>query len=560
MNFHLKDLQLHFDAALLNDAEAIISSGDVQKIVEIKKDCWQLSFDYEGAVCQCQINAGKVRKYSCNCVVFSLYKKCKHVAAICLMVQKIRLRNTALTKPGESLHFRMVPLGKILQHTSQIELTNFLLEYSKHSPEISNAIRARFIFNYPEEITPEKDFVLTLQVEKFLTAKRPSENSLFDIYKSIEAYFAQSDSKLDHHETILASQILNIISKNLLKLMVNSKSDNIKLIEFHNQLLIKLHNLYKLFIAPEAKKKITEILIESLPVLPIVANNSWHEKYANILLLTCTKESDYPAVKQIILQHYFDKIQHIENKSNWLIFTIQADLIRGEKPDLSYLITRIDHDIDIVRSLITRLISKLHYDMVISLIKQIQKDNSEYYNNFVQELTMVLLEMYIRSKNWKKTESLVLKTYPIHPDSRLLNNIKEHFPVEFELLWDKLLQIKLTDVHQQLLLELSLSEVSGDFSKPMETITSSNDIKLLANNDQLFWDRNKSETLELYKRLSKFYLETHFGEPAQEYIRQLFHHLDKTGHREESKLLKKFLQGLFSERKIPKNHIEFPVL
>lgn len=138
---------------MIQEAESIISSGDVQKIIEIKKDLWQLSFEYEGAVCQCQINAGKVRKYICSCVVFSLYKKCKHVTAICMLIQKIRLRNATLINPGETQHYKSIPLGKILQHTSQIELTNFLLDYAKTSPEITNALKARFIFNFPEEIS-----------------------------------------------------------------------------------------------------------------------------------------------------------------------------------------------------------------------------------------------------------------------------------------------------------------------------------------------------------------------------------------------------------------------
>ncbi len=560
MNFHLKDLHLHFDAVMIQEAESIISSGDVQKIIEIKKDLWQLSFEYEGAVCQCQINAGKVRKYICSCVVFSLYKKCKHVTAICMLIQKIRLRNATLINPGETQHYKSIPLGKILQHTSQIELTNFLLDYAKTSPEITNALKARFIFNFPDEISLERDLVLTVQVEKYLSAKRPSENSLFDIYKSLEAYFAQSDGKLNQHETISSLNILNIISKNLNKLLVSTHLEKQKPIEFSKQLLTKLYELYRLFVAPEAKKNVTDLMLEGMAVMDSVTDHEWHEKFSNTLLLTVSKEFDYQTIKDQILHTYFRKIQHIENRSTWLLFTIQSDLIRGEKSDLEEIINLCNHDIDTLRSLISRLISKLHYDLVIKLIQQIQKSNNDYFKHYENELNTILLDMFIRIKNWKKTETLILKTYPMNPNSKTLEFVRERFPEDFQGLWEKLQIIKTKTINQQIALELSFAEITNDYTMPMETIIKGGDVKLLVENDDLFWKKNKNETIELYKSLAKIYLETHFGEPAQSFMRQLFHHLDKSGHREESKIIKKYLHSLFSERNLNEIKFEFPVI
>lgn len=56
---------------------------------------------------------------------------------------------------------------------------------------------------------------------------------------------------------------------------------------------------------------------------------------------------------------------------------------------------------------------------------------------------------------------------------------------------------------------------------PMETIIKGGDVKLLVENDDLFWKKNKNETIELYKSLAKIYLETHFGEPAQSFMRKI---------------------------------------
>ncbi|MBL7829401.1 MAG: hypothetical protein JNK41_00120 [Saprospiraceae bacterium] len=168
--------------------------------------------------------------------------------------------------------------------------------------------------------------------------------------------------------------------------------------------------------------------------------------------------------------------------------------------------------------------------------------------------------MFIRTKNWKKAESLLIKTYPVNPNSQTLNFIKEQFPEHFQELWDKLRAIKLADNEKQLELELSFSELTQDFSGPMNTIIQSNDIKLLVKYDQLFWSTNPTETVELYKSLSKHYLETHFGEPAQNFIRQMFRHLDQSKHREESKIIKKFLNNLFSDRNLLETKFQFPVI
>lgn len=561
MNFHLKDLQLHFDISLIEEAETLIASGDLQKISEIKKDLWQLKFDYDGAACQCQINsAGKVRKYTCTCVVYSLYKKCRHVATICMLIQKIRLNAVNINNQGVNQYQRSIPLGKILQHTTQIELINFLLEYSKTSPEITNALKARFIFNYPEEIRLENDPILTVQVEKFLTAKRPGENTLFDIYKSFDAYFIQSDAKINQHETLASFNILTIIGKNIFRLLDQNQSENPKIIEKSKLWFSKLLQLYRLFVAPEAKKQLTDLLLESQSLMFKVTDIDWHEKYAELMLYTVTKEYEYQSFKTNILNLGLHQIPLFENRSNWIMYTIQSDLIRGEKPDFEMIVPLMEHNIDLFRSLLSRLINKLHYDLVIKFIQQVHKSNGIYFKNYENELNTILLDMFIRTKNWKKAESLLIKTYPVNPNSQTLNFIKEQFPEHFQELWDKLRAIKLADNEKQLELELSFSELTQDFSGPMNTIIQSNDIKLLVKYDQLFWSTNPTETVELYKSLSKHYLETHFGEPAQNFIRQMFRHLDQSKHREESKIIKKFLNNLFSDRNLLETKFQFPVI
>lgn len=561
MNFHLKDLQLHFDISLIEEAETLIASGDLQKISEIKKDLWQLKFDYDGATCQCQINpAGKVRKYTCTCVVCSLYKKCRHVATICMLIQKIRLNAVNINNQGVNQYQRSIPLGKILQHTTQIELINFLLEYSKTSPEITNALKARFIFNYPEEIRLENDPILTVQVEKFLTAKRPGEHTLFDIYKSFDAYFIQSDAKINQHETLASFNILTIIGKNIFRLLDQNQSENPKIIEKSKLWFSKLLQLYRLFVAPEAKKQLTDLLLESQSLMFKVTDIDWHEKYAELMLFTVTKEYEYQSFKTNILNLGLHQIPLFENRSNWIMYTIQSDLIRGEKPDFEMIVPLMEHNIDLFRSLLSRLINKLHYDLVIKFIQQVHKSNGIYFKNYENELNTILLDMFIRTKNWKKAESLLIKTYPVNPNSQTLNFIKEQFPEHFQELWDKLRAIKLADNEKQLELELSFSELTQDFSGPMNTIIHSNDIKLLVKYDQLFWSTNPTETVELYKSLSKHYLETHFGEPAQNFIRQMFRHLDQSKHREESKIIKKFLNNLFSDRNLLETKFQFPVI
>jgi len=561
MNFHLKDLQLHFDISLIEEAETLIASGDLQKISEIKKDLWQLKFDYDGATCQCQINpAGKVRKYTCTCVVYSLYKKCRHVATICMLIQKIRLNAVNINNQGVNQYQRSIPLGKILQHTTQIELINFLLEYSKTSPEITNALKARFIFNYPEEIRLENDPILTVQVEKFLTAKRPGENTLFDIYKSFDAYFIQSDAKINQHETLASFNILTIIGKNIFRLLDQNQSENPKIIEKSKLWFSKLLQLYRLFVAPEAKKQLTDLLLESQSLMFKVTDIDWHEKYAELMLYTVTKEYEYQSFKTNILNLGLYQIPLFENRSNWIMYTIQSDLIRGEKPDFEMIVPLMEHNIDLFRSLLSRLINKLQYDLVIKFIQHVHKSNGIYFKNYENELNTILLDMFIRTKNWKKAESLLIKTYPVNPNSQTLNFIKEQFPEHFQELWDKLRAIKLADNEKQLELELSFSELTQDFSGPMNTIIQSNDIKLLVKYDQLFWSTNPTETVELYKSLSKHYLETHFGEPAQNFIRQMFRHLDQSKHREESKIIKKFLNNLFSDRNLLETKFQFPVI
>ncbi|HNJ17934.1 MAG TPA: hypothetical protein PK353_12085 [Saprospiraceae bacterium] len=561
MNFQLKDLHLHFDKLTMAEAEMLITSGDLQKISEIQKNVWQLKFDYENVNSRCELNtSGKVKKYSCSCVVFSLYKKCKHVAALCMLIQKIKLN--AGTKDDNPLNrtVRSISLGKILKHTSHIELTNFLLDYTKTSPELSALLKARFLFNFPEEITLENDPILTAQINRLLQSKRPAENTLFDIYKSLDAYFVQAIRKIDQHETLAAFNILSIISKNLNKLIVQYQADNEKLLGMSIKLYNKLADLNRLFVAPEAKNQLSELLLEGRELTTTITNTEWHEKYIEVLLLNLSNNSDFQNIKDELFNKYFKQIRLIENRSAWIMFDIQSDVLCNVKPEPTNIATNIGEDIDLLRSLLTRLIPKLHYELASKLITQCCKQYPTYFSTYTHELNSIQLEMAVRTHNWKKAEKLLLSDFPHNPDGRVLLYIKEAFPTHFEEISNKLSQIKLPDTEQQLLLEMVLSEVSGDYLAPMNTIIASNDIRLLVKYDHLFWKKNPEETVELYKTLSKLYLETHFGEPAQTFIHDMFQHLENNKRKEEVRTIRKFLNPLFSKRMAINTKIKYPAI
>lgn len=560
MNFQLKDLHLHFEQALLDEAEAMVSSGDLQKISETQKNVWQLKFDYENVSTRCELSAtGKVRKYTCSCVVFSLYKKCKHAAAICLLIQKIKL-NASGQEVNSSTTARSIPLGKILKHTSHVELTGFLLEFAKTSPELTSLLKARFLFNYPEEYTVANDPILSVQTERLINAKRPAESNLFDIYKSVEAYFTQAERKLGQHETMAAFNILSIIGNNLNKLIRLYRHDNEKLNAMSVRLFGKYLELYRIFVAPEAKSQLAEQLLEARTLIAVVSDNSWHEKYIETLLLTLSNDVDFQDVKNDLFNNHFQQIKLIENRSAWLMFDIQSDLLRNEKPDPGKTVRIIGQDIDLLRSLLARLIQKLHYELVEQIIKEAIKYDEDYFAAFSEELNSILLEMAVRLHNFNKAEKLLLANFPANPDSRILAYVKQQFPVQFDELMAKLDAIQLAEPEQQLALEIALGEIKNDFSVPVDTIVRSNDIRLLVKYDYLFWPNNAEDTLELYKTMSKTYLETHFGEPARIFINEMFEHLENNRHKEQAKLIRKFLNPLFSKRIATDTKMKYPVI
>lgn len=560
MNFYLKDLNLHFDHKLLDEAEALISSGDLQKIVEVKKDQWQLNFQYENAAAQCTIKDDKVRKYACNCVQYTLYKKCKHVATICMLIQKIKLSADNPINKADVRLLNSVPLGKILQNTQQVELVNFLIQFAKYSPELTLALKARFLFNFLEEISPEMDPILSLQVEKFVQSKRPAENRLFNLYKTIDAYFDQADAKLNEQETMMSFSILNLIGFNLKKLFKSGLQEDQLLLEKGVKLLDETFSLWKIFVAPQAKKQIIDLYLDMFETLEYVTNNKWHEKFAEKLMLTISRSDEYIDIKQVLIDKSLQKISFLENKAVWLNFIIYSENLRGNKSDFDEILIVVDKNIDLLRALFSRLISKLNYQEAIALVLFIQNKDVKYFKHYDLELNEVLLEMYIRTKSWKKTHDLAVKIFPLQPSVESLQYIKKQFPDKFAELLEDLNNIQYNNVADEISAEIVFSGISNDYQKPLEMIRNAQDLSLLMKYDSLFWKSNKEETVELYKQLSIIYLETHFGEPAQEYIRMMYVHLEKAGYRAEGKTIKKFLEQSFKKRNLPENLIEFPIV
>lgn len=560
MNFYLKDLNLHFDQRLLDEAESLISSGDLQKIVEVKKDQWQLNFQYENAATQCNIKDDKVRKYLCNCVQYTLYKKCKHVATICLFIQKIKLNADNPNNKSDARLLNSVPLGKILQNTQQVELVNFLIQYAKTSPELSFGLKARFLFNYLEEISPEMDPILSLQVEKFVQSKRPAENRLFNLYKAFDAYFDQADAKLNDQETMMSFSILNLIGLNLKKLFKAGHHEDQILIEKGVKLLDETFSLWKIFVAPQAKKQIIDLYIEMFETLEYVTNNSWHEKFAEKLMLTISRSDEYLEIKHTLLDTSLQKISFLENKAVWLNFIIYSENLRGNKSDFDEILIVVDKNIDLLRALFSRLITKLNYQEAIALVLFIQNKDVKYFKHYDLELNAILLEMYIRTKSWKKTRDLAVKIFPLQPSVESLQYIKKQFPEKFVELLEDLNNLQYNSIADQISAEIVFSGISNDYQKPIEMIRNAKDLSLLLQYDSLFWKSNKEETVELYKQLSLAYLESHFGEPAQEYIRLMYVHLEKSGYRAEGKSIKKFLEQSFKKRNLPENLIQFPIV
>jgi len=553
MNFSLKDLELHFGNALIQEASDAMQYAFIDKISNIGNDTWSIRFAADDVSPTCIIKKNMVKKYSCTCAPFNIYKKCKHTAALCILVRKIKIKSE-LSHDEDYLtsveRNKISSVSKILEKTPAKDLIRFVTIYAKSDPDLSLALKARFMFNLDELVTLNDEVLLTQAVKRLINAKRASENSFYKIIYIIDGYIQQAEDKILLHELIQAKNIYGLLLQNFSVIYAHFPSFGQKIVDRSINSIKKLQLIHSLLVAPTAKSEVMHILLELLNGIEFVHDIDWHRNLRTALIKVSTEQGQILKLQEELVNNVNKKELSIDIRAIYIVFWIQTNLVSSKRKSLPLYDTFEVLDQDTIRAILSDLINQYEMNLAGEII-DIVKDQSEMYSEaFMEEIELVALDIFTRTKDWSKAHKLVLKHFKHNPDLKILQFIAEHFPEKMENLISELdIQSDKYPEHK-IKTQAIIYVYQHNYKGLVDLISESRDLELLLDHDKIIWTENDAKARELYLLTTNEYLENYFGEPAQIFIQKVVTHLFQKGHRDFATDLKKILVKKFPGRSL----------
>lgn len=553
MNFSLKDLELHFGQALIHEANESMQYAYIDKISNIGNDTWMIKFSADDVSPTCVIKKNMVKKYTCSCPPYTIYKKCKHAAALCILVRKIKIKSE-LSHDEDYLtsveRNKISSVSKILEKTPAKDLIRFVTLYAKSDPDLALALKARFMFNLDELGNLNDEVLLTQAVKRLINAKRASESNFYKIIYIIDGYYQQAEDKILLHELIHAKNILGLLLHNFANIYSHFPSFGQKIIDRSINSIKKLQLIHGLLVAPAAKSEVWQILLELLEIIEYVHEIDWHRNLRSALIKVSTENGQILRLQEELVNKVNKKELSIDIRAIYIVFWIQTNLVSSKRKSLPLYDTFEILDQDTIRAILSDLIGQYEMNLAGEII-DIVKDQSDMYSEaFMEEIELVALDIFTRTKDWSKAHKLVVKHFRHHPDLKILQFIADHFPEKMENLVVELESQSVKFPEFRVQTKAILYGYQHNLKGLIDLISETKDLELLMNNDKIIWAEDDTKARELYLIATNEYLENYFGEPAQIFIQKVITHLFQKGHREFATDLKKILVKKFPGRSL----------
>ena len=553
MNFSLKDLELHFGTSLFQEANDLIQYSFIDKISNVGNDTWMIRYPSEDLSPSCVVKKNQVKKYSCSCAAFNIYKKCKHVAALCIMVRKIKIKSELahdedyITSIERS---KTTSVPKILEKTPSKDIIRFVSNYAKTDPDLALALKSRFIFNLNDMASVEDEILLSNAVKRLISSKRASESSFYKIINIIDGYYLQAEDKVLMNELIQAKNIFALILNNFAQIAAYSPSFGQKITDRSIQCFKKLQLIHSLLVAPAAKNEITEVVWEMLSSIEHVYDLEWHRSLRLTLTRITTDKDQVAKMMQDIVQKINATELSIDIRAIYIVFWLQLNQLTSKSKQIPLYEMFDVLDQDTIRGILADLISQHEMQIAGNIIELVRYQSEMYNSQFIEEIDLVALDIYTRTKDWSKAHKLVLSHFRIKPDLKILLFVQEHFPEKMDHLVEEIAEQAVgssdIDIQTQAIIFVYKHNLQG----LVDLITETRNLELLTNNDKIIWSSDPEKAKELYLLTTQDYLETYFGEPAQVYIQKVITQLFQKGHREFALDLKKILTKKFPKRSL----------
>ena len=522
MNFKLTDIELHFGGPLISAATKLLHPDSFDRINNSNdKDC-STFFLSERASTQISLLKGKVRKYNCDCTHFKLYSKCRHVAALTLMVRKINTQTQSIQYKDPEVSF--LSTRKILENIDNDALVRYLNSYLKNDPELNAALRSRFVFHHKEDGWILGRSMLSNAISKYQNAKRPNDSSLFHIIRTIENFFFQVEDFKNILEFTMSYDLVKLICHEIKPLLVSKADSNGKISEFFGQAYHIWTELQYKIVAPEIRHEIAHHLVQQIHLIPIISHLEWHKTLETCLAETSRKYKG----NEVDIDELLDKLKsHSTKVEIWLIWLKFIFLYYSEKADWKKLAPYLPSEpiqSEIIRGLLNFFIETDRAKEVFKTSKYLL-NNTNISESLKEELQICILKINCESNQEELALMNAKNLYLQYKNTLPLEWIFKYFPLKFDDLVANCVEKLNTDSDELIILYIRSAAIQKKWDTIYELLGVSMDINLIQEFDGALWKVSIDQTSKLYLNWLEYWQNNFFGEPARAMLNEVYVHL-----------------------------------
>ena len=537
--FSLLDKEITFIESLLEEdliiaseslieAHALHATPPKTKVVPWSLTVIDQSFHYE---VYALIERDRIAKYSCNCIKYQQGQLCAHVVSSLMIIRKIinseTLKKPEKTKPTGSRSL----VKKIVAGMNKIELSQFILDYTKREPIFKMLLLARQYENltYSERIDLiEKSFPPLTAVGQKPSAKNINSFLAFNE----EMSFVYNDF-ISHQNYVDAYNLTFRILKKSFYIKSKLQSDHLNFIKNHIYLLGQFNEITEFIEAPEFKEEIDSQIIE-LITSSYISANIVEEK---LLWIYVYHKAALKAELQNIISQLIRKGKDQSDLESYYFFCT-LDLLLTDKTLWEQKIKSIDNQSKY--RIIHNLFALKTVEAKVSLLSQFI-----IYTDLNAHLIKQILIHIPQESLSEELENRLIELYARHEDSALIKWLmdcgqnREDFEDRLE---KKLSQYPSKD----LIIQYKLLQKRPE--EAIRIIKENLSLDLLSKYDIFFNADHSDDLIGLYKEVCLQFMNGHFGPASKDFLVGIYTHLDQIEAHKIKQKLQTFIKEEFSSR------------
>ncbi len=558
-NFPIEDLEQYVDDAFVADGEALISDSALKNINEIEKGLWSIHFVVlqERFEVEIQLNATRVRAYTCECEVFLKQQVCGHVAAA-LSALRERRRRLFLDNANQKQHNLQkaaaekaekgtrITIPSILKNIDHESLVHFLSDYSKQNKQFALALKTRFVDDLSEDKQVQENYN-TLIENAFKNAQNTRGNitpkgwiELLTIMDTLKTKAQNAATKSELMQTV---NIIKVILPFTHKMMRREDAPFNKLVRRHERFLQTLQEANQLVKAVELKEQIWGFVLQEFK------NSLKHEFsktiFDSVIIKNIHQEKDGDEVLALIAKEMPPPVDPKEKRYSYR--EIEREVLQQELRNRLtgfqiQLLQKINRKKEVVKLLLEKVQSPNTFWSVIAQAienneHQIAHELSEHaFKIYPQDginamFEKVLLDYAVADNNTKKimlhAEGLLLKTFQFS----YFQLLKQHFTekngttdkqwaAQLEHILENIAKSRHSGIEKRDLLA-SIFWEEKQIDKLMLYIEQFNSLELLRYYGARLWEQQPNALFALQRDIIFDFLTNHLGKAPAERIRIL---------------------------------------